>query len=717
MLERYTKRILRILTRRDYQPLKVRALARALNIADEDYQAFRDSVDTLRQQGRIILGPRSTICLPEMTNRLVGTFEATSRGFGFVKPDNPTAQGDLFIPSGAVLDAITGDRVVACVTRRSSRGGERSFTGRIVEILERAATQFAGTLQKEGRQWFVQPDGKQLTECIAVDDPGAKNARQGDKVLVEIVSFPTEQYFANGVIIEKLGKSGSANAELKAIIRRFQLEDKFSSRALRDTRKATETFDPQEAIKTGDRSDVRDQTIITIDPVNARDFDDAISLRKLPNGHSLLGVHIADVSHFVQPETQLDQEAHKRGASVYLPQHVIPMLPEILSNGLCSLQEGQDRFVKSAYMELDENGQVQAASFDNSVIRSARRLTYEEVDRILEGKTGGFGKKVVNLIRKMERLARLLQNRRQKAGMLSLDLPKADLIYDDQGRVIDARPESTTFSHTMIEMFMLEANEAVARLLDSFRVPFLRRIHPEPDALASGNSARVLKLCGYSIPKNINRLGLQDLLKRVKGKPESFIINLAILKSMSPAEYSPSPIGHYALASRQYCHFTSPIRRYPDLTVHRLLQAYLRGRLTPQTIRDFPDYETLDELGQHCTRTEQNAEDAERELRTFKILQMLSDHIGDERNAVVTSITNFGVFVQLERFLIEGLIRAEDIDRQVSKARGKQKAGRKIPHQRRGKFSDFCPYKLGQKLRVRIGAVNLPARTLDLVPV
>jgi len=264
---------------------------------------------------------------------------------------------------------------------------------------------------------------------------------------------------------------------------------------------------------------------------------------------------------------------------------------------------------------------------------------------------------------------------------------------------------------------MLEANEAVARLLDSIRVPFLRRIHPEPGALATGDSARVLKLCGYTIPKTINRQGLQDLLKRVKGKPESFIINLAVLKSMSPAEYSPSPIGHYALASRQYCHFTSPIRRYPDLTVHRLLQAYLRGRLTPQTIRDFPDYETLDELGQHCTRTEQNAEDAERELRNFKILQMLSDHVGDQRNAVVTSITNFGVFVQLERFLIEGLIRAEDIDRQGSKARSKRKAGRKTPRYRRGKFSDFCPYKLGQKLRVRIGAVNLPARTLDLVPV
>jgi ribonuclease R len=713
MTERYTKRILRIMTRRDYQPLKVRALARALNIPDEDYSSFRKAVEALRHEGRIIFGPRNTVCLPEMTNRLVGTFEATSRGFGFVRPDTPTAQGDLFIPSGAAQDAITGDRVVARVTRQRHRGGERKFTGQIVEILERATTQFVGTLEKEGRQWFVQPDGKQLTERIAVDDPGAKNARQGDKVLVEIVSFPTEHYYANGVIIEKLGKSGAASAELKAVIRRFQLEDKFSSRALRDTRKATGTFDPQAAIQGGMRSDIRDQTIITIDPADARDFDDAISLRKLPNGHWLLGVHIADVSHFVQPESRLDTVARTRGTSVYLPQHVIPMLPEILSNGLCSLQENQDRFTKSVYIELDDNGQVQATCFDNSVIRSARRLTYKEVDLILEGKTGGFPKKIINLIRKMERLARQLQKRRQKAGMLTLDLPKADLIYDDQGRVIDAQPESTTFSHTMIEMFMLEANEAVARLLDKMRVPFLRRIHPEPDALATGDSARVLKLCGYMIPKTINRQGLQDILQRVAGKPESFIINLAILKSMSPAEYSPAPIGHYAIASEQYCHFTSPIRRYPDLTVHRLLQAYLDGRLTPQTIRDFPDYETLDELGRHCTRTEQNAEDAENELRNYKILQMLSDHIGDERNAVVTSITNFGMFVQLERFLIEGLIRAEDIERHISRTRGKSKGTRP----RRSKFQDWCPYKLGQQLRVRIAAVNLPARTLDLAPV
>jgi len=719
MPQRFTTRIMHLLTRRDYQPLKRRALARTLNVPDDQYKAFCQALELLYRQNRIVFGPAGTISLPHAANRLTGTFQATSGGFGFVKPDIPIAQGDIYIPAGESLDAVTGDSVIVHVFTRGKRDGQTSYGGRIIEILARGETRIVGTLTRQGKQWFVQPDGKKITELVAVDDPGAKNARSGDKVHVEILDYPTQGYYANGVIIERLGKSGTSATELKAVIRRYRLADKFSRTALNDTRQAVSNFDPAAAIAQDRREDIRNQTIVTIDPVDARDFDDAISLRKLPQDNWLLGIHIADVAYFVDEGTHLDQEARLRGNSVYLPQHVVPMLPEQLSNSLCSLQQDQDRFVKSAYIKLDNKGHVLSTRFANSVIRSTQRLTYEDADLILDGKTSGFDSRIVRFVKKMAQLARILQKRRRRDGMLTLELPKAELVYDDKGYAIDARPESTSFSHTIIEMFMLEANEAVARLFDSFNMPFLRRVHPEPDSLAGGDTARVIKLCGYVIPKNINRKGLQDLLASVRGKPESFIINLAVLKSLQRAEYSPTPLGHYALASDHYCHFTSPIRRYPDLAIHRLLGAYLDGRLRRSTINEFPDYDQLMELGKHCSQTEKNAEDAENDLRTVKMLQMLAKRLGEEFDAVVTTVTNFGVFVQIERFLFEGLVSAQDINRHVATQSGKGRRGRKryLHRTRPGKFTDTCPYQIGQELRVRIAAVNIPGRLLDLVPV
>jgi len=698
--------------------MKRRELSRALRVPDEEYAIFRQALEQMKERRQIVEGPDKRIALPQISGQVTGVYQGTSKGYGFVRPDQAVAQGDLYIPAGESLDAITGDRVVARVLKRGRREGQTRYTGRIVEVLDRGDCRFVGVLQKGGRQWFVKPDGKGMRELISVGDPGAKNARQGDKVLVEVVSFPTKDYYAEGVIIERLGKSGTNKAELKAVIRRYHLEDKFSRAALHYTRQAGAEFDVEMEIAKGGREDIRDQTIITIDPEDARDFDDAISIKKLPQGGWQLGVHIADVSNFVREGSALDKEARLRGTSVYLPHHVIPMLPEVLSNGVCSLQENQGRFVKSAYMKFDQKGNVLATRFANSVISSTRRLTYEDAERILDGNRSGFDEKTVRLLKKMEKLAKILQKRRQKEGMLTLDIPKADLIYNERGQVIDAQPESSSFPHTIIEMFMVEANEAVARLLDSLNVPFLRRIHPEPDALVTGDMAKVIKLCGYVIPKNIDRKGLQQLLASAAGKPESFVINLAVLKSLQRAEYSPAHLGHYALASKHYCHFTSPIRRYPDLLVHRLLQAYLEGRLTKETVDRFAGFDELMELGRHCSATERNAEQAENDLRSLKILQMLEKRIGEDTLAVVTTITNFGLFVQLEKYLIEGLIKADDVSRikDSRQGRGKRKLRQKYSR-KNNKFAENCPYILGQEIRVRIAGVNPAGRTLDLVPV
>jgi ribonuclease R len=399
-------------------------------------------------------------------------------------------------------------------------------------------------------------------------------------------------------------------------------------------------------------------------------------------------VHIADVSYFVQKETPLDTEAEARGNSTYFPGYVIPMLPEVLSNGVCSLQEAVPRLCKSAFITYDSDARPIRTKFANTLINSRKRLRYREAQALLdraetiphpEGdkRRDDYAPEVLELLDQMNTLAKRLQKRRREQGQLVLDLPQIQLVLDEEGKVKDAVPEDTSFTHTLIEMFMVEANEAVARLLDSLHVPFLRRTHPEPDAPDADRLRQFIQVAGHKLPKHLDRKGLQQLLESIRGKPEAFAINLAILKSLTRAEYSPEQIGHYALASEHYCHFTSPIRRYADLTIHRLLDAYFLargdspttgaiskpkgGRKGKLTLDDIPTHEELVQIGKHISFTERRSQDAERELRQVKLLMLMSNHVGDEFTGVVTGITNFGVFIQINPYLIDGLIRYEDL--------------------------------------------------------
>jgi ribonuclease R len=701
MPEVFEKNILRLLKHADYRPAKLGHLAKALGVSSEDYPQFKLAFEQLRQSGRVVLGARSLVSLPPISGRVIGTFRANPRGFGFVAALEANSHGDLFVPARFTAGAMTGDIVSAKVVKT----GRMRLSGKVVEILERGQSRFVGTLMKGPDGWVVQPDGNGFSEPISVDDVTAKGADRQDKVVVEIVTWPSEKYLARGVIVELLGKAGRYESEIKSIIRQFHLPTDFDGQCIEQARGAAAAFDDH---RLDGREEITDKVIITIDPPDAKDFDDAISLEKDGDGNFVLGVHIADVSSFIATDSPLDLEARQRGNSAYLPGRTIPMLPEILSNGICSLQAGQKRFCKSAFLTYDAKAEVLARRFSNSVICSSQRLTYQKAEKVLKGHTKGVKDDVIKLLKDMESLSRLIEHRREKNGMLHLDLPETELIMDKSGRVVDARPADASYPHTIIEMFMVEANEAVASLIDRIKLDFMRRIHPEPDSLSLKNLSKLISAFGVKMPRKPDRRAIQDVLAAVKGTEYSMAVNMMVLRSFEKAQYSPLDIGHFALASRQYCHFTSPIRRYADLLVHRVLQSYLARAGGSPTDWEMPAREQLEEIGRHITFTEQRAEDAERQLKTVLILQMLNKHIGENLDCIVSGLAGFGVFVQCRKFGIEGLIAINEL----GDDEWKYSASRQVVFGRRSGFV----IRLGQQIKVRIVSVNIPARQLNVIP-
>ncbi len=432
MPERYIDAIVKYLSDREYQPLKPRQLARQMGVTEGDYGTFRSAIKQLRDAGRIVMGAKNALMLPEMSSRVIGHYRANPRGFGFVIPEHPNAHGDLFIPADAAGGAMTGDLVAAEVSRKKRRGAETMFSGKIVEILQRGQHRYVGTLEHTQGTWFVMPDGTKMTTPIVIRDVGAAGPGENTKVVAEIVNYGSPGQLPQGVIIETLGEPGDIDVETTGVIRGYGLRSEFPPEVLQAARTALDAFDP--ATIDG-RTDLTDETIVTIDPPDARDYDDAMSFRDNGDGTVTLGVHIADVSNFVPEGSALDAEARERSTSVYFPRKVLPMLPEVLSNGICSLQEGQSRFAKSVFITYDGEANVTSTRFVESVIRSSKRLTYIEAQGIIDGKADGVPGKVVELLKSLEKLAKLVEARRRKAGMLHLDLPEIELVFDDAGNI------------------------------------------------------------------------------------------------------------------------------------------------------------------------------------------------------------------------------------------------------------------------------------------
>jgi ribonuclease R len=704
------------LLQKDSTPRKLVHLEQELGVRGELKMAFRDAIDSLCAEGRLIVGPGNVVSLPSLSGEVTGIFRANARGYGFLTPEQSADEGDgtpnakyrvwepeVFIPAKSTGSAMTGDRVVAKITRRGAKDDEDRLTGEIVRVLDRAHTSVVGTLRQEQTGWLVQPDGGDFTRPIEIEGIDTRKVRHGDKVAVEIRLYPTRSQPARGVIAEVLGRPGRFETETTAVIQRHHLCDAFDSSSLVEASNAKMAFDPR---YTRDREDLTDELIVTIDPPDAKDFDDAVSLAQDEQGRWVLGVHIADVSYFVPEGSALDRAARRRGNSVYLPSRTLPMLPEMLSNGICSLQPGESRYTKSVFLTYNKDGQVQSTDFADTMIKSSARLTYQEVDRVLKGDPCGLSDDVVALLHDMETLARRIEDRRRRNGMLQLKMAESELVRDESGQVIGVQPEDTSYPHTIIEMFMVEANVAVATLLDRYCIPFLRRIHPEPDASALRQLSQTLRLLGVTLSRQPQRSDLQALLEQVQGTRIALPVNILVLRSLEIATYAPVSIGHYALAASKYCHFTSPIRRYADLLVHRALQAYLTGNLERARRQyAFPD---LEEIGRHITETEQAAEEAEQELKTILVLHLLQKRIGQELDGIVVSLTAFGASVHLPPYGVEGLIPREALgpDHWQFDEQSQCLVGR---------YSGAI-LRLAQTMRVRVIDVHPAAGQLDLAP-
>ncbi|WP_182868932.1 ribonuclease R family protein [Rhodopirellula sp. JC639] len=703
-------RVMRLVVSAEYRPSKPKQIAAILNLGPDDYRELRRTIKQLVLEGRLIYASNhlviSTGAIGGPLDRIRGVFRMAAGGqFGFVRPGDSgdgAVSEDLFIPPGQTGGAFEGD-LVEIKVRPSRRGGSE---GSVCRIIERSRRQFTGTFDMVNRRPAVYLDGTPHDAPVFIGDIQGLPIEKDDKVFVEVVTFPGENgKGGEAVLLERLGSTNNPGIDTLTIMRQFGLPDEFPEAVIDEARQRADEFD--EDHPPADRLDLTGHLTLTIDPYDARDFDDAISLVREDEGRWRLWVHIADVGYFIHPGGQLDQEAHRRATSVYLPDRVIPMVPEIISNHLASLQPEKVRLAKSVEIEMTDDGTVIHTEVHNSVIRSDMRLHYQLVDQFLENPDKyreKWGDAICDMLRDMHALAMTIRKRRFKRGAISMEMPEVKLQLDRSGKVKGAYRTENTESHQLIEEFMLAANQAVATWLDDARLNFLHRIHPPPERRKLRQLSHFVRDLRLGIDSVESRFEIQHVLDRVAGTPLEDAVNFAVLKSMNKAVYGPQTDGHYALDMQHYCHFTSPIRRYPDLTVHRLIDRLRGGEKTPDE-----SVGALLQLGHHCSDMERNAAQAERELTELKLLHYLKKHIGDTMTAVISRVFADGFLARCIKLPVDGYVSVDQLpsDQYRFERRGQMLVGFKAHHR----------YRLGDQLTVKISRVDLIQRELFLDPV
>ena len=616
--------------------------------------------------------------------RITGTIEKHQKGFGFIRQEEGA---DFFVAPDKMAGAMNGDTVEAEVlppymTRRSNEA-------RVIKVLERKTAEVVGTFERHKHYGFVVPDDRKIGEDVFIRKDVFRNAQTGDKVLAKITAYPDAARSLEGKITEVIAREGQPGADVLSLIRAYGLFETFPSRVNAEAKARSKEQITEEMITESGRLDLRGKRIFTIDGPSAKDLDDAVSIEILPNGNYLLGVHIADVSHYVTEDGYLDREALKRGTSVYLINRVVPMLPKPLSNGSCSLNPGEDKLTLSCIMEIDGEGKVVDHSIRESVIRSAARLVYDDVSDILEKDDPELTKKYIDIaddLKLMGKLAHILRHRRKQKGSLDFDISEAVITLDENENPVSVELEERRTANRLIEEFMLAANETVAEHFFWLNYPFVYRIHEKPDPEKIMDLKTYLMNFGIRLKgsaDNIYPKTLADIIADIEDKPYESVVNRVMLRTMKKACYSTECQGHFGLAFRYYCHFTSPIRRYPDLIIHRIIKESITGRMTEEKLAKYKgDTERAADIS---SKTERKAQELEREVDKMKKAQFMEGHIGEEFDGIVSGVTDFGVYVELAN-TIEGMAFASELAR---------------------------PYQLGEKVRIRVMDARPQERQID----
>ena len=642
-----------------YRPMDIQELVAVFDINKDEYQDFKWTLKMMEKEGSIVRTKKDRFAIPERMGLVTGKIQAHKKGFGFVIPENED-ESDVFIPSSCMNGAMNGDKVLVQVTKDNFNGKKRE--GEIVEVLERANTKIIGVFEESRNFGFVVPEDTRLNQDIFVARRDQNKAKHGDVVIVKVTKWADNRRSPEGVIVEVLGKKGEKGLDILTIIKKHGLPEEFPEKVLNYAEGISEEIDPKEIKR---RRDIRDLRMVTIDGEDAKDLDDAVSIERLSNGNYRLGVHIADVSHYVREKNPLDKEALKRGTSVYLIDRVIPMLPKKLSNGICSLNPNVDRLTLSCFMEIDKKGKVLAHEIDETVIKTNERMTYTDVTKILEGTADEETLKkydyLIEDFKTMEELCNILREKRTKRGAIDFDFEESKIILNEVGRPIDIKPYERAIANRIIEEFMLVCNETIAEDMYWQNLPFVYRVHEEPDDEKLQKFKDFVHNLGYTVKsaQEIHPRALQEILEKVKGKPEETVVSTLLLRSMMQARYSPECSGHFGLAAKYYCHFTSPIRRYPDLQIHRIIKENLNGKINDKR-RDRLAV-IVDEAAKQSSEMERLAEDAEREVDDLKKAEYMMDRIGEEFEGIISSVTSFGIFVELPN-TVEGLVHITDLD-------------------------------------------------------
>lgn len=698
------KLILKFMSREDYVPMKAKEIAGIFMVPKNKYNNFKKILDKLEKEYKIQKNRKNKYSIIDEKKYIKGTYRGNEKGYGFVIPENEEME-DIFIPRGNNYNALNEDIVVTEIVKESEDSKRKE--GKIVSIVKHEKDKVVGLFVKSKNFGFVIPDDKKFGGDIFISKSNFAKAKNNQKVVVKLTKYPEKNKKAEGKIIEIIGGIDEAGVDMLSLVKEYDLPYEFPQGVIEEAKAKGNKVDKKDI---PNRVDLRDETIFTIDGEDAKDLDDAVRVYKNNDGNYMLDVHIADVSYYVTENSLLDKEAIIRGTSIYMLDRVIPMLPKELSNGICSLNAGEDRFTLSCTMEIDKEGNIISSDVYKAVIKVTERMNYKDVQKIIDGSDEKVLEKYKNYIQEfklMEELAKILKNKRLERGYLNLDLPESKVVLDNNGHAVDIKKYELYFSNEIIEQFMLSANETIAERFYWLEAPFIYRVHEEPDIDKVKELNKFLYNFGYKINKSGDKVYPKEfakILEKVKGKTEERVVSNLVLRTLKVARYESENDGHFGIASKYYCHFTSPIRRYPDLFIHRIISKYLENNYELSEKQKEKYVKQAEQYAKTSSDREKIATKVERDSIDIKMAEYMQDRIGEEYEGMVSSVTSFGMFVELDN-TVEGLIRFENLGDEYFEydEEHKQLIGEKTG----------TTYKIGDRIKIKVINANKETRQID----